>query len=570
MKKRMGKVRIMVLIVALAMVSILSACSKENTSEPNTSNGAKATNSQPATESASETTNAESETVDPLGKFDPPIEVKIGRTADGFKFEAGESIDKNRVYDFYESDLGVKLINEWIVPGDQYAAKSNVAISSGNIPDVFMVDGIQLRNLVEAGMIEDLTEVYEKYVSEDTKKTVDEDGGYAVNAATIDGKMYAFPAVTQGFWTSNMLWLRQDWLDKLGLTPPKTMDELVHIASEFVKNKPDGVDTYGLGVSKELSQFVVNGFFNGYHSYPFQWVTDSDGKIVYGGIQPETKTAVLALADMYKAGLIDKEFGVKDAAKTREAVIAGKLGMVYSSFGYAFSNIKDLYVNNPDAVLRAYPMPSADGAPAKAYVGPTAGSFWVVKKGFKNPEVVIKLANFFTEHWMVNPKSDYGTGKDSGIMYWQYSILQFNSPLLQVNEHRRVKASFLANEPFDKYPNTSNEYFYLKGMYDYAKNPKDNKNADVQNGWMYNTTFGTPNSGAEVLDYYFTNNQTMTTPLKIASTPTMSQKMPTLTKMEEVFYTKVILGEAGADDFDKFVADWKKQGGDEITAELNN
>jgi len=555
----------MVLIMALTTVSALSACSNESAKETKESNEPKTTNSP--------TTSApnvdENETVDPLGKFDPPIEVKIGRSVDGFKFEPGQSIDKNLVYDFYESDLGVKLVNEWIVPGEQYASKSNVAISSGNIPDVFMVDGIQLRNLVEAGMIEDLTEVYQKYVSPDTKATVDEDGGYAMNAATIDGKMYAFPAVTQGFWTSNMLWLRQDWLDKLGLQPPKTMDELVHIASEFVKNKPDGVDTYGLGVSKELSNLVVNGFFNGYHAYPFQWITDSDGKIAYGGIQPETKTAVLALAEMYKAGLIDKEFGVKDVAKTYEAVIAGKLGMVFSSFGYAFSAIKDLYVNNPDAVLSAYPMPSADGSPSKAYVGPTANSFWVVKKGFKHPEVVIKLANFFTEHWMKNPKSEYGTSKD-GIMYWQYSILQFNSPLLQVNEHRKVKASFLANESIDKYPDTSNEYFYLKGMYEYAKNPKDNQNPDVQNGWMFNTTFGTPNSGAEVLDYYFTNDLTVTTPLKISSTPTMSQKMPTLTKMEEVFYTKVILGEAGADDFDKFVADWKKQGGDEITAELNS
>jgi putative aldouronate transport system substrate-binding protein len=564
---RKSKVQLMVLIVTLAMVSILSACSKENTSGSNASES-KAVSSPSATESAT-ATDVVNEVVDPLGKFDPPIEVKIGRSADGFKFDPGESIDKNRVYDFYERELGVKLVNEWIVPGDQYAAKTNVAISSGNIPDVLMVDANQLRNLVEADLIEDLTDVYQKYVSADTRKTVDEDGGYAINAATVDGKLYAFPAVSQGFWTSNMLWIRQDWLDKLGLQPPKTMDELIHVATEFVKKKPDGVDTYGLGLTKELTTAVGNGFFNSYHAYPFLWIKDNEGKIAYGGIQPEIKTAVLALADMYKAGLIDKEFGVKDYAKVTEAIVSGKLGMVYGSFGYAFSAIKDLYVNNPDAVLKAYPLPSADGSPAKAYVGPTAGSFWVVKKGFKHPEAVVKLANFFTEHWMVHPNPDYGTSKD-GIMYWQYTVVPFNSPLLQVNEHRKVKEAFLANESADTFPSTSNEHIYLKGINDYLKNPKDNKNPDVQNGWMYQTTFGTPNSGAEVLDYYFTNGLTVTTPLKVPSTPTMAQKMPTLTKMEEVFYTKVILGEAGAADFDKFVADWKKQGGDEITAELNN
>jgi len=565
----MGKVKIVALIVALAIVSVLGACSKSNNSELSTASGSNATNSPPASETASESPVA-SETVDPLGKFDPPIEVKLGRTtADYIKFEPGQSMDNNLVYDFYEKELGVKLVNDWLVPDEQYAAKANVVISSGNIPDVFMVDGIQLRNLVEADMVEDLTEVYKKYASEDTKRVVGEDGGYAIDAATIDGKMYAFPVTSPGYWTGNVLWLRQDWLDKLGLQPPKTIDELVHIASEFVNNNPDGVKgAYGLGVSKELYQ--LNGFFNGYHAYPFQWITDSDGKIAYGGIQPETKAAVLKLAELYKAGLIDKEFGVKDDTKITEAVVSGKLGMVYGSFAFAFGPIKELIANNPDAVLSAYPMPSADGEPAKAYIGPTASNYWVVKKGYKNPEVVIKLANFFWEHWIANPKSEYGTNQETGVSYWLYSIVNFSSTMKQINQHRNMKPALLAHEQPDKFPATSEEYSMMKVIYEYLNNPKDTQRPEVQNGWMYLRTFGTPNSGAEAMDTYFANNQTITTPLKVSSTPTMSQKMPTLKKMEEILYTKIILGEAGADAFDKFVEDWKKQGGDAITAELNN
>ncbi|MBP1994501.1 extracellular solute-binding protein [Paenibacillus eucommiae] len=564
MKVKRGKYLIVFLLIIMVMTSVLSACGSKGTNDPKETKEAHSTS---ATNTPAGNVN---EAVDPLGKYETPIEVKIGRSADNLKFEPGQSIDNNLVYDFYEKQLGVKLINEWVVPSNQYAAKSNVIISSGNIPDLFRVDGIQLRNLVEAGMIEDLTEVYKKYASDATKKTVAEDGGYAVHAATIDGKMYGFPETSQGFWTSNVLWLRQDWLEKLGLQPPKTMDELIHIASEFVKNNPDGVQgTYGLGVSKELGQ--LNGFFNGFHAYPFQWISDSNGKIAYGGIQPETKAAVLKLAEMYKEGLIDKEFGVKDESKINEAFVAGKLGMIYTHFAYpSVGGMMDLIANHPDAKLSAYPMPSADSEPAKAFVGPTAGAFWVVKKGFKHPEVVIKLANMFTEHWMVNPKPEYGTNEETGIMYYPYSILAFSSPMHQINQHRRVKAAMLVKEPIDKYANTSDEYFYLKGIYDYLKNPKDTKKTEIKTGWMYQGIFGTPNSGAEVLDYYFTNNLTITTPLKVASTPTMSQKMPTLNKMEEVLYTKIILGEAGAADFDKFVADWKKQGGDEITKELNN
>jgi putative aldouronate transport system substrate-binding protein len=38
--------------------------------------------------------------------------------------------------------------------------------------------------------------------------------------------------------------------------------------------------------------------------------------------------------------------------------------------------------------------------------------------------------------------------------------------------------------------------------------------------------------------------------------------------MEDETVMKIILGQASVDSFDKFVKDWKSQGGDEITAEV--
>lgn len=154
-QKKKRDYRKIVAAVSVSILVFLSACSNV---EPETNEPPKP--SKPANASDSQTN------FDPLGKYDPPIEVKIGRTADNYKFEEGKSIDNNHVYDFYEEELGVKLKNEWVVPSEQYAAKSNVSISSGNIPDMFWVDSVQLRNLVEADMIEDLSEVYRQYVSE--------------------------------------------------------------------------------------------------------------------------------------------------------------------------------------------------------------------------------------------------------------------------------------------------------------------------------------------------------------------------------------------------------------------
>ncbi len=561
MNKRLGK-RVMAGILATILI-LLTACSNNGNE-----NSAPASSEPTASSSAppEETASADG----PLTKFEPAIEVRIGRTGDGLKFEPGQDIDKNLVSDFYECELGVKIINDWVVNWDQYDSKVNVSISSGSIPDLIQVTGAQMKTLVEADMIEDLTDVFAKYVSEETKKVMTEDGGFAINAATIDGKMYGIPNTIPGYGKSSMIWVRQDWLDQLGLQPPETVEDVVKIATAFKENNLGGNQgTYGLGLSKDLMKGQhLFGFFNSYHAYPGQWYQDASGKTVYGSVQPEMRAPLLKLAELYKAGLIDREFAVKDDAKMQESIIAGKLGLFYGEFAMGWY-LRDFIVNNPEAVLYAYPLPSADETPAKAFLGPTANTFWVVKKGFKHPEVVVKLANFWQEHWFTNPKLEYSTNQQTGIAYYSYAIITFNAVMAAIVESNNIRASIEANlEPDDK-TMTANEFGYLRGIYKYKADPLNTKDPEIATGWIYHTTVGTPNSGAEILSHYYKNNLTVGTGLKASSTPTMAEKWATLTKMEEVMITKIIMGEAGIEEFDKFVQDWNKQGGEQITQEVN-
>ncbi len=53
-----------------------------------------------------------------------------------------------------------------------------------------------------------------------------------------------------------------------------------------------------------------------------------------------------------------------------------------------------------------------------------------------------------------------------------------------------------------------------------------------------------------------------------APTATMKSRWAALQDEELTTFTKIILG-ASIDDFDRFVADWKKLGGDQITGEIN-
>ena len=48
----------------------------------------------------------------------------------------------------------------------------------------------------------------------------------------------------------------------------------------------------------------------------------------------------------------------------------------------------------------------------------------------------------------------------------------------------------------------------------------------------------------------------------------MATKKATLDKLELETFTKIIYGESPVDEFDKFVDNWKKLGGDQISTEV--
>ena len=123
-----------------------------------------------------------------------------------------------------------------------------------------------------------------------------------------------------------ILWIRQDWLDALGLEAPRTWDELAQVANAFVTEDPDGNgedDTIGIlgpGNADHMNavggnQFGLDPLFSCYQSYPQYWLEGEDGKVEYGSIQPETKTALENISKLYADGDIDPEMLVRSDSK---------------------------------------------------------------------------------------------------------------------------------------------------------------------------------------------------------------------------------------------------------------
>jgi putative aldouronate transport system substrate-binding protein len=570
------------LALLLAVFLLLTACSGNNAG----SNENKPANqgNNPANNEANAGSNADAgndadtgndAAADPMGKYDPPIEVTTVRNLSEVVENnvlgvlEGETFEDNRWTRVYEELLGIKIKNEWVVKGnpdsDQYVQKMNVTLASGELPDFMSVNAIQLKQLAESDLIEDMTALYEQYASPLTKDILSQEGTGPFDAATFDGKLMAIPQVEPSIERSMFLWIRTDWLEKLSLQPPKTMADVVAISKAFAENDPDGngkKDTFGLGMTKGLwgGSNGLEGFMAGYQAYPNIWVEGADGNLVFGSIQPEVKKALQELQNMMKAGQIDKEFGIKDGGKVAEDITAGKVGMEY---GEQWNSIWPLQLNknnDPNAQWQAFPIVSESGDLPKVPLKFSTTKFFVVRKGAEHPEAVIKLFNAHLEkNWGETAEFDVYYAPKEAESVWQLSPVQPAPPKKNVTAYREIDAARQAGD-----------MSVLQGEAKTIQEKIDLYNSGSEEGfavWGWERIYG-PQGSMGITDLYDKNNQFLIDKFVSAPTPTMVERKSTLEKLQNEVFVKIILGEP-IESFDKFVEDWKKLGGDQMTQEVN-
>lgn len=549
---RKAKLMLLPACLLVSLIPLLSGCSNNGIDEP------------PIPDSAQESILYKDQG---LGRYDPPIDVSFVRHYNSdlenlIHALPGQSLEDNTWSRLYEEVLGIRIQYDWVAKGDLYRQKLGVALASGDIPDIVKVNAQQLRLLTNAGLIQDLTETYETYATPLTKRILSQEGTGPFESATIDGKLMAIPETNASIEGSQFIWIRTDWLEGLGMQPPRTMDDLLAISKAFTERDPDqnGVnDTYGLAVTQYLWDPVMGimDFMAGYGAYPKLWLKEDGGKLVYGGIQPEVKLALKALQEMYRNGQIDSEFGLKDGNKVKELIASGKLGMFYGeqwgSFVAQASREKFPY-----SEWQAFPIVSVTAEDPKVPLRFSTYQYLAVRKDYPHPEAIVKMFNLHLEkNWGETAK--YETYYSNPFPVWQLSpITPFPAKknldaFRELAEARRTgDASMLKPEAKAIQNNIET---YLSGS------------SNKESGWGWERTYG-PNGAFAIMDQYEKKGQLLYESFVGAPTDTMIDKQAVLDELELETYINIILG-SSVDDFDRFVQEWRELGGNQITAEVN-
>ncbi len=273
----------------------------------------------------------------------------------------GSTVINNKWVDYINECMGkVGIKVEFVaVPRSEEVSKIQLMMASQTAPDImlsysapvvegFYNDGgtVDLAPYVDAA---DQAQNLKEYIGEECLNL----GRNAENA------LWAIPA-RRSVTAQNNLFLRKDWLDKLGMQIPTTVDELYNVVKAFKENNPEG------RTDVVASSFYPDDITVG--ALPFLTsISDAKSYAINAGSamdflysDPGAGEYFRWLNKLYNEGLMDPEYYVRTDQTRKEDFVSGRLGVFESNVSYNVDSMRGsllqaLRQNNPEADVISVP-----------------------------------------------------------------------------------------------------------------------------------------------------------------------------------------------------------------------
>lgn len=256
---------------------------------------------------------------------------------------------------------------------------------------------------------------------------LDSDPLFKRTATAADGNIYFIPRNFENRF-AEFFWIRQDWLDKLGLEVPKTVDELYTVLKAFREKDPNGN-----GEADEVPWFDRAG---GKMPDEILYLWDSslefyprDGHMVYEPLQENFKVGMKEAIKWYAEKLIDQEY-FTGGAKRRDVLMSANQGGFTHDWSSASNYNKTLQEQYPGMNMVAIAPPADQNGVVKERTQNYPGVGWGISSMAKDPVTLIKFFDFFFTEEGQN-------FQDWGIEGMSYEV---------VDGKKQLKEDFLAQE----------------------------------------------------------------------------------------------------------------------------
>lgn len=512
----------------------------------------------------------------PFGAYPETIEYTLGKmtSVNNSNMPENDTYTDNAYTRYIKSVINVQNVDVFEANDSQYDTNVSMVISMGSLPDIMVVSSQdEVEQLVEAGLIEDLTESYNNCISDRIRKMYESYGDSLKDMVTYDGKIMALPEtnITDG---PNLVWLRKDWMDKLGLSEPHTIDDVVNIVKHFISEDPgnNGVDasgkpnTVGLAVDTDVtgecgysSEFLLDIIFACFGAYPKQWIMNDDGEIVYGSVTDEAKEALSYINSLYNQGVIDNDFLLRTSTNICELIENGLCGSFFGPWWAPNNPLANAVSRNPDADWQPYLIATdSDGTTSYHSQNPCYKCV-VVRKGYEHPEIAAKMISVMFDKVRFDC-----TDSEEFKNYYQINVEPTARPLsinVDYNNalsicYRNIDAAISGRKNPDSLELLERSFY--DACSEYIKNA--NKTSTQWAAYM---------SRIKACSLIAQDNIKVVDSLYFKTTDTMKSHWWRLKAKEKEAYLKIISGEEDISYFDTFVKEWNEQGGQTITSEVS-
>ncbi len=511
----------------------------------------------------------------PFGAYPETIEYTLGKmtSVNNSNMPENDTYTDNAYTRYIKSVINVQNVDVFEANDSQYDTNVSMAISMGSLPDIMVVSSQdEVEQLVEAGLIEDLTESYNNCISDRIRKMYESYGDSLKDMVTYDGKIMALPEtnITDG---PNLVWLRKDWMDKLGLSEPHTIDDVVNIVKHFISEDPgnNGMDasgksnTVGLAVDTDVtgecgysSEFLLDIIFACFGAYPKQWIMNDDGEIVYGSVTDEAKETLSYISSLYNQGVIDNDFLLRTSTNICELIENGQCGSFFGPWWAPNNPLANAVSSNPDADWQPYLIATDSDGTTSYHSQNPCYKYVVVRKGYEHPEIAAKMISVMFDKVRFDC-----TDSEEFKNYYQLNVEPTARPLsinVDYNNalsicYRNIDAAISGRKNPDSLELLERSFY--DACSEYIKNA--NKTSTQWAAYM---------SRIKACSLIAQDNIKVVDSLYFKTTDTMKSHWWRLKAKEKEAYLKIISGEEDISYFDTFVKEWNEQGGQIITSEV--
>lgn len=268
-----------------------------------------------------------------LPLVDEPTTIKVWQ---GFSSTIMQGADECLVFQELEKRTNVHV--EFLYPpvgseNDNFTMR----IATEDLPHLFTTPPAYpggVANAISDEVYVELTPYYEKGLMPNLKYLIEHNPDVAKDIFDDQGRLLCFPMidiVPSAPWSG--LWIRQDWLDELGMEIPTTIDKWEKVL--YAMKELKGVAPLGINFNSFYG-VQTNYMFAASYDCAFRNFLNKDGKVVYGSIEPGYKDFLTLMAKWYADGIIDPDFATR-TFEDYNACLAngafGACGLSYAELG---------------------------------------------------------------------------------------------------------------------------------------------------------------------------------------------------------------------------------------------